>query len=145
VIRDDREQPVRVLVVEDDRRVRAALCGFLSAEGLRVVGDAETAAAALVLARERAPTVALVDVLLPEASDGLDLVRVLTSKLRIATVAISINDWVRGRALAAGAHGFLGKDDPPELLVVALRAAAAGRLSRAVTDSQAGTPHPERP
>jgi DNA-binding NarL/FixJ family response regulator len=124
VIRDDREQPVRVLVVEDDRRVRAALCGLLSAEGLKVVGDADTAAAALGLARECTPTVVLVDVLLPDASDGLDLLRVLTAKLRIPTVAISINDWVRSRALAAGAHRFLGKDDPPELLVAALRAAA---------------------
>ena len=124
VIRDDRELPVRVLVVEDDRRVRAALCGFLSAEGLAVVGDADSAATALGLARERAPAVLLVDVLLPDASDGLELLRALTSRLRIPAVAISINDWVRGDALAAGAYRFLGKDDAPELLVDALRAAA---------------------
>jgi DNA-binding NarL/FixJ family response regulator len=121
MVPDDRDRPVEVLIAENDPRVRAALRSFLSASpGLAIVADAATA---LETARERAPDVALVDVLLPTAQDGLGLVRALTAELNIPAVAISIHGWVRASALAAGAHRFLDKDSAPELLVVALHAA----------------------
>ena len=124
MVPDDRDRPVKVLIAENDPRVRAALRSFLSASpGLAVVADAADAATALETAREQAPDVALVDVLLPTAQDGLGLVRALTAELNIPAVAISIHGWVRASALAAGAHRFLDKDSAPELLVVALHAA----------------------
>jgi DNA-binding NarL/FixJ family response regulator len=121
---DERAQPVRVLVAEDDPRVRAALRAFLSASpGVEVVGAAGDAAAALELARDQGPTVALVDVLLPEAADGLALLRALTRELGIPAIAISIHGGLRSAALAAGAHQFLDKDRPPDVLLAALRSA----------------------
>ena len=125
MVPDDRDRPVEVLIADNDARVRAALRSFLSAlPGLTVVADAADAVTALETARQRAPDVALVDVLLPTAQDGLGLVRALTAELNVPAVAISIHGWVRGSALAAGAHRFLDKDSAPELLVAALRAAA---------------------
>jgi DNA-binding NarL/FixJ family response regulator len=122
---DDADHAVRVLIVEDDARVRTALRSFLSAsEGFEVVGDAADAATALRMAREWAPAVAVVDVLLPDASDGLALLRILTADLSIPAIAISIDDQFSGDALAAGAHRFLDKDSAPEQLLGALRAAA---------------------
>lgn len=129
MIRDDGDLAarVRVLIAEDDPRVRTALRSFLSAsDGFDVVGDAGNATTALEIARELRPAVALVDVLLPEARDGLGLLRALTAELGIPAVAISIQSWVRGDALAAGAYRFLDKDSSPELLLVALRAATSG-------------------
>ncbi len=128
MIGDDGHQPVRVLIVENDHRVRTALRTFLSvSQGFEVIGDAGSAAAALEMARERAPAVALVDVLLPNERDGLGLLHALTGELRIPAVAMSIQGGLRTSALAAGAHQFLDKDSAPELLLAALRAAAAGR------------------
>jgi DNA-binding NarL/FixJ family response regulator len=125
---DDRDDAVRVLIVEDDSRVRAALRSFLSAsDGFEVVGAAANTAAALALARDLGPTVALVDVFLPDARDGLDVLRALTGELRIPAVAISIQGGLRGNALAAGAYRFLAKDSAPELLLAALREAVAKR------------------
>ena len=122
---DDRDRPVEVLIAENDPRVRAALRSFLSASpGLTVVADAGDAVTAMETARERAPDVALVDVLLPTPQDGLGLLRALTGELGIPAVAISIHGWVRASALAAGAYRFLDKDSAPELLVAALCAAA---------------------
>ena len=125
MVPDDRDRPVEVLIADNDARVRAALRSFLSAlPGLTVVADAADAVTALETARQRAPDVALVDVLLPTAQDGLGLVRALTAELNVPAVAISIHGWVRASALAAGANRFLDKDSVPELLVAALHAAA---------------------
>jgi len=124
---DDHDHPVRILIVEDDPRVRTALRAFLSEGGFEVVGETAVPATALRMAREQAPAVVLVDVLMPHAPDGIELLRVLTDELRIPAVAISIHGGVRRDALAAGAYLFLDKDSAPELLVTALRAAASQR------------------
>jgi len=127
LIPDNGDEVVRVLIVENDPRVRSALRSFLSAShGFEVVGDAADAARALEIARQVGPTVAVVDMLLPAARDGLGLLRTLADELGIPSVAISIDGWLCTDALAAGAIRFLDKDSAPELLPDALRAAAAG-------------------
>ena len=124
-------QPVRVLIAEDDARVRTALCSFLSGcPDLEIVGDAGSAATALALAKELAPAVALVDVRLPKASDGLGLMRTLTGELKIPVVAMSILGGFRMSALAAGAYQFLEKECAAELLIASLRAAATSPRPR---------------
>jgi DNA-binding NarL/FixJ family response regulator len=119
--------PVRVLIADDDARVRSALRSLLSAApGFDVVADAGRATTALELAREHAPAVAIVDILLPRAAEGLALLRAVSGDLQIPVVAMSIRGGLRGPALAAGAHAFLEKDGSPELLLTALRVAAQG-------------------
>jgi CheY-like chemotaxis protein len=94
--------------------VRAALRKFLSAfPGFDVVGDAGNATTAMQLARERTPTVVLVDVLLPDAEDGLGLLHALADELRIPAVAISMHWRLRCRALAVGALELLAKTVRP--------------------------------
>ena len=118
----DRFQPVRVLIADDDHRVRTALRALLCAgEGLDVVADASSAATALRLAREHAPTVVIVDVLLPEANDGLSLLRAITDELHLPAVAISMDSEMQSCALAAGACDFVGKDGLSERLFTAVR------------------------
>jgi DNA-binding NarL/FixJ family response regulator len=124
----DPARPIRVLIAEDNPRVRAALRTFLSTHpDFDVIGEAGDAVAALQLARALKPSVALVDVLLPDASDGLGLVRALAGELGIPAVAISISGEVGSSALVAGAYQFLEKDGSPERLIAALCAAAGSR------------------
>jgi DNA-binding NarL/FixJ family response regulator len=124
VVDEPRDRSVRVLIVEDDPRVRLALRRFLAeSDGFDVVGDAASATVGLELARAHSPAVVLVDILLPSAGDGLGLLRALTGELGIPAVAMSIHGGLRGRALAAGAYRFLDKDSAPELFLAALRAA----------------------
>ncbi|MGP3948867.1 response regulator [Streptomyces sp. 7N604] len=124
MVRGPHGRPVRVLIADDDPRVRSALRTFLSAHAdFDVVGEADSSAAAMAVAREHAPTVALVDVLLPDAGDGLRLLHTLTGELGIPAVAISIDDRLRRPARDAGAYQFLDKGCSPELLLAALRAA----------------------
>jgi len=126
--RDDIARPIGVLIADDDARVRAALRTFLCADpDFDVVGDAGCAEAAVEIAREHKPVVALVDILMPKADDGLDLIRTLTCELRIPAVAISMETGMRAVAIGAGATAFLPKGSPPELLLAALRAAVSRR------------------
>ncbi|MEO6958111.1 MAG: response regulator, partial [Antricoccus sp.] len=82
-------RPIRVLVVDDDPRVRAALRRTIALEaGMVMVAAAADSASALRLAGRHNPSVAVVDVLLPEASVGLALVRHLSQRPGCAVVVI---------------------------------------------------------
>lgn len=114
--------PIRVLIADDDARVRNALRTFLSAHhGFEVVGEAGSTQLALELARSVNPCVAVVDVLMPNVQDGLGLLRVLTSELSLPVIAMSLRSTLGPSALAAGASEFLTKDGSSERLLVALR------------------------
>lgn len=116
---------VRVLIVDDDGRVRRALRALLEAEeGLVVVGEADAPAGVLAGAEALQPAVILLDLLLPSAADGLGL---LPDLARWPVVAMSVRGGLREPALRAGARAFVEKGAVPEVLPAALRAAAAGR------------------
>lgn len=120
--------PIRVMIADDDARVRNALRTFLGAyPGFEVVGEAGSPAQALEVARAKNPSVAVVDVLMPDVQDGLDLLRALAGELCVPVVAMSLRGTLGPQALAAGACEFLTKDGSAERLLLALRNACAGR------------------
>lgn len=118
-----RHEPIRVLIADDDHRVRTALSALLNSfADFAVVGSSATPDGALTLARQHLPAVALIDILLPEAPDGLALLRALTDELHIPAVAMSIDGALKKSALAAGATTFFDKDGRADQLIAALRA-----------------------
>jgi DNA-binding NarL/FixJ family response regulator len=119
---------IKVLVVDDQRLVRAGFRVILESEpDLTVVGEAADGAEALRQNRELTPDVVLMDIRMPNM-DGLEAARrIITgsaSRVLILTT-FDADEYVYG-ALQAGASGFMLKDAPPEQLVAAVRAAAAG-------------------
>lgn len=119
----DRRELVRVLIADDDHRVRTALSTLLtSSSGFDIVGTSATTDGALTLARQHRPTVALIDILLPEAPDGLGLLHAITNELHIPAIAMSVDGGLRKGALAAGAASFFDKDGRADQLIAALRA-----------------------
>ena len=119
-------RPVRVLVADDDARVRAAVVQTISLEAdLALVADAADAADALALAESTDPAVALVDVLLPDATAGLALVAALGRRPGCAVVAMSVRSGLRQAALAAGAVAFAEKASGIDAILEAVRAAAS--------------------
>lgn len=115
---------LRLLVVDDHAAARGGLRLRLSRESdLLIVGEAAAAAEALRLAASLSPDVILVDVSLPDG-DGIDLLPRLREVLPNACcVILTLDDTPqqRRRALSTGAAGFVGKHEPTDVLLAAIR------------------------
>ncbi|WP_344248364.1 response regulator transcription factor [Isoptericola hypogeus] len=126
----------RVVLVDDDPLVRSGLRLILGGgPGLEVVAEAGDGLEALdVVARER-PDVVLMDIRMPRL-DGIEATRRLvaggasrpagSAAVRVIVLTTFDTDDMILEALRAGAAGFLLKDTPPDRLVAAVQAAAAG-------------------
>ena len=108
---DPRKAPkLRVLIVDDDARVRRALRSLIECSpDLTVVGEAGSTGSAKRLDLELLPDVVVLDLLLPHASDGVDVLRELRRQGR-PVVTISGMSQLRREAMATGAHAFIDKD-----------------------------------
>ncbi|MGA4950723.1 response regulator [Streptomyces lydicamycinicus] len=120
---------IRVLLADDEEMVRHGVRLILRhAEGIEVVGEAANGAEAVRRAAEDRPDVVLLDVRMP-VLDGLAAVEPLVA-LDPAPQVVMLTTFGDEenvlRALRAGATGFLLKDEGPQELIRAVRAAAAG-------------------
>jgi DNA-binding NarL/FixJ family response regulator len=145
---------IRVLVADDHAVVRRGLRQMLAETGdIEVAAEAATAAEALELVRRERFDVAVTDLSLP-GRGGLDLLRDLKSErpdLPVLILSVHPEDQYAVRALKAGAAGYLTKESPPEILVEAVRRAAAGgryvtpgvaeRLAQHVDTAREREPH----
>jgi DNA-binding NarL/FixJ family response regulator len=130
--------PVRVLVVDDDPLVRAALSMVIGgAADLELVGEASDGDEVPAAVGRCSPDVVLMDIRMPR-TDGLTaterLLQTRDAPEVIVLTTFDADDQVL-RALRAGASGFLVKDTPPAAIVEAVRRVAAGdpMLSPTVT------------
>jgi DNA-binding NarL/FixJ family response regulator len=103
------------LVVDDDAAFRELARRLLTAAGLRVVGEADSAEAAMIVARVMQPDAALVDVDLP-GRDGIALAHDLTAlRWRPRVVLTSVDTDAAGPddLRRSGAKAFVHKADLP--------------------------------
>ncbi|WP_035904633.1 response regulator [Knoellia subterranea] len=122
-------RPIRIVVVDDHPVVRDGVAAMLSsAPDLEVVGQAGSGPEAVDLAAVLDPDVVVMDLRMPGGS-GVDAVREMGRRgLRAAALVLTTFDTDSDTvaAIEAGAVGYLLKDSPPETLVSAVRATAAG-------------------
>ncbi|MGW2254545.1 response regulator [Kitasatospora sp. NPDC001660] len=120
---------IRVLLADDEQMIRHGVRLILRhAEGIDVVGEAANGAEAVRLTAEHRPDVVLLDIRMP-VLDGLaaiERLRVLDPAPQVVMLTTFGDEDNVLRALAAGATGFLLKDEGPQELISAVRAAAAG-------------------
>jgi DNA-binding NarL/FixJ family response regulator len=120
---------VRLLIVDDHAAARLGLRMRLGRErDLAVIGESGDAAGAMRLASQLRPDVVLVDLGLPDG-DGIDLVaRLREAAPGSACLILSIDDSRRNRARAAeiGVPAFIGKQQPTEVLLAAIRNVGSG-------------------
>ena len=130
---------IGVLLVDDHAVVREGYRRLLELQGdMRVRAEAADGAEALAALREQSFDVAIVDLALPGLG-GLELISRLRQREQAPRVlAFSMHRdpvWAT-QALRAGALGYVTKSSPPEHLVQAVRAVAAGR--RTISSDMAG-------
>ena len=108
------EPAITCLITDDHPAILASVATFLADEGIEIVGRARTGAEALALLERHQPTVALLDINLPDTS-GIELARAIaTSHPATATLLYTgyANAGVAHQALDAGAKGVVLKDSP---------------------------------
>jgi len=112
----------RILVVEDDRRIRDLLRRGLLFEGY-TVDTAEDGETALRVARESPPDAVILDIMLPKM-DGLEVCRRLRSASNVPIMMLTARDSVPDRVtgLDAGADDYLVKPFAFDELLARLRA-----------------------
>jgi DNA-binding NarL/FixJ family response regulator len=100
-----------VLVVDDDAEFRALAARLLTANGLRVIGEADSVSAALAVAIRLKPTAILVDAELPDG-DGIALAQALAAlpwRPRVVLTSVDPDISTADNARRAGATGFVNK------------------------------------
>ena len=129
---------IRVLIADDQPLIRTGLRILLGAQdGIEVVGEASTGAAAVTESARLAPDVVVMDIRMP-GTDGIQataqVIRQPAAPRVLVLTTYDLDEYVYD-ALAAGASGFLLKDAQPEELVDGVRVIAAGDalLAPAVT------------
>ena len=121
---------VRVLLADDHRLMREGLRSLLEKQdGMTVVGEAADGRSAVRLAGKLSPQVVVMDVAMPDLN-GIEATRqIRTCAPGVKVLALSMHAQMEfvARMLAAGASGYLLKDDASDELAQAIREIAAGR------------------
>lgn len=120
---------IRVLVADDHAIVRRGLRELLGeTPDVEVAAEAATSAEALECVRRQPLDVVVLDLSLP-GRGGLDLladIKAERAELPVLILTVHPEDQYAVRALKAGASGYITKESAPEVLVDAVRRAAAG-------------------
>src|SRR6059036_354760 len=124
----DRE--ISIVIVDDDELVGAAvamLCERIA--GVKVTGRANTGRQGLALIEKIVPTVALLDIFLPDFN-GIDIASHLRAR-GIATRSVILTGYPEEelflRAMDAGVSGYLLKSSAEQELAFAIQAAAKNK------------------
>ena len=121
--------PIRVVVADDDVRVRRDFRALLELESdIEVLAVVPDGSAAVEICSRLHPDVVVMDVRMPSV-DGIEATRLLRSSglpTRVLVVTTFDLDQYVMAAVRAGASGFLVKDQAPERLAEAVRIVASG-------------------
>lgn len=130
---------IRVFLLDDHEIVRRGIAGLIELHAdLEVVGEAGTAADALIRITASQPDVAILDVRLPDGN-GVEVcreVRSLFPNIHVLMLTSYSDDEALFNAIMAGASGYVLKEIRGTDLIAAIRQVAAGNslLDPSVTE-----------
>lgn len=132
------EEPVKILVVEDDPEIRDLLAEFLAAEGYEI-RTAEGAAAADPLVERRWPDLIILDLMMPR-EDGLSFCRRIRARSQVPIIMLTAKttDIDRIIGLEFGADDYVAKPFNPRELLARIRAVlrrTVGSVARSAATS----------
>jgi DNA-binding NarL/FixJ family response regulator len=122
-------EKIRILLADDHNALRQGIAQALDAQAdMVVVAQAKNGREAIQLARRHRPTIALLDINMPEA-DGVEATRHIAAELpetRVIILTMYRRDDYVFEALKAGASGYLLKEVELDELLAAVRTVARG-------------------
>jgi DNA-binding NarL/FixJ family response regulator len=120
---------IKVLLADDHSIMRAGLRRIIEErEDIEVVAEADDGRAAIRLAREKVPDVAVIDISMP-GLDGLEVVSQIKNylpDLPIIILTMHEEEQYVVRAIEAGAMGYVSKRSAPEHIVKAIHRVMSG-------------------
>ncbi len=122
------KRPITIMLVDDHALLRETLRGHLEKEAeMTVVATCENAEDAVRQAPALKPDVLVMDIDMPGQSsfDAAGTIRSRSPQTRIIFLSAFFHDSYIESALAAQATGYVTKDEPPDVIVRAIRAAAS--------------------
>ncbi len=144
---------LRVMLADDHRIVAEGLQRLLEPE-FELIGIVEDGRALIDSAADLKPDVIVADISMPEINgiDALEELKRIDPNVKVVFLTMHRKVAYAKRALDAGALGYVLKHSAPDELVLAVRAAAAGRtfvtseltdeLIRMLQSSKSGAPEP---
>ena len=124
-------QVIRVVIADDHPIVRSGIHNELSGHAdIQVVGEATNGDQALQLASTLRPDILLLDINMPglRAVDVIKRLRGQSAAPRVIVLTVLEDEEHMMSLLAAGARGYILKDEQPAIIVGAVRAVAQGAL-----------------
>ena len=124
------EKPIRLVIADDNPRIRSQIRQALEAGGCEVCAEGASADEAVSLAREHRPDVALLDIHMP--GNGISAAQQISRSVPQAAVVMltqSTEDDDLFDALRAGASGYLLKGADPATLPATLRGVLRGEAA----------------
>lgn len=124
------QEPVRIIIADDHPLVRNGLKSVLhTLPGFQVVAEAENGLQLLQLVELHKPTVALIDISMPQLN-GLEALQKLSAQypdLKLIVLTMHEEPEYILKSLSSGAHAYLLKNVEPEELQKAIITVVSGR------------------
>ena len=136
--RQRQQQPLRIVVAEDEALIRMDLVEMLAREGYEVVGEAANGETAIALVREHKPDLALFDVKMP-IKDGITAAQELRGEVPIVMLTAFSQRELIERANDAGVMAYLVKPFTISDLIPAIEVARTRFFERALLESEVAT------
>ena len=123
----ERRRPITVVLVDDERLIRAALGQTLTCAGLDLIGEAANTRDATDVVVDLRPDVVLMDIKLPDSPGvhAIERLSLLAPASRILILTRTDENRVI-EAIVAGASGYILKTAPPKAIIAAVKATAGG-------------------
>ena len=123
-------KPYRILIADDHSLVRQGIKSIIHGDSsLKVVAEAGDGLQTLALLAQWAPEMVVVDISMPHLSgiEAIGKMRKISPLIRILVLTMHSGNQYVYQAFAAGAHGFMTKDESETELLTAINTIRNGR------------------
>lgn len=124
------KEPYRIIIADDHGLIRKGLRTIIEIESdMQVIGEAEDGEKLLEFLIREQPDMIIIDISMPRLN-GIDAIRKVVEQypeIRILMLTMHRNSQYFYKAISAGAHGYLMKDDSDTELLTAIDTVRSGK------------------